>query len=107
MLQSARDAGLPLDARGIPGFDVENPRAIQRDSYAEFYGQMGLIGKIALSLGLKKEPRAIRVGQLIHQSVIERMQEATGQNQYVPKALFNGATLSAKVNPGVQPWSGF
>jgi len=107
MLQSARDAGLPLDARGIPGFDVENPRAIQRDSYVEFYGQMGLIGKIALSLGLKKEPRAIRAGQRIHKSVIERMQEAAGQDQYVPKALFNGAALSAETNPGVQPWGGF
>ena len=107
MLQSARDAGLPFDPRGIPGFDVENPRAIQRDSYTEFYGQMGLIGKIALSLGLKKEPRAIRAGQRIHKSVIERVQEAKGEDQYVPKALFNGAALSAEVNPGVQPWGGF
>ncbi|TMA55924.1 MAG: DUF2235 domain-containing protein, partial [Deltaproteobacteria bacterium] len=37
MLQSARDAGLPLDARGIPGFDLKDPRGLQRDSYKEFY----------------------------------------------------------------------
>ncbi len=107
MLQSARDAGLPLDSRGIPGFDVTNPRAIQRDSYREFYEEMGLIGKIAVSFDLKKEPRAIRAGQRIHQSVIERMQEATTENAYLPTALFNGSVLNPDVNPGIQPWGGF
>jgi len=76
MLQSARDAGLPLDARGIPGFDLKDPRGLQRDSYKEFYDCMGLIGGIAESLHLKREPRAIRAGQRIHQSVFDRMQEA-------------------------------
>ena len=107
MLQSARDAGLPLDSRGIAGFDVTNPRAIQRDSYKEFYEGMGLIGKIAVSFNLKKEPRAIRAGQRIHQSVIERMQEATPEKAYLPNALFNGTALTIDVNPGVQPWGGF
>lgn len=107
MLQSARDAGLPLDARGIPGFDVENPRGIQRDSYKEFYDQMGLVGKIAESLALKKEPRTIRQGQRIHQSVIERMQQGGAQEQYVPKAIYNGKILTPDSNPGIQPWGGF
>jgi uncharacterized protein (DUF2235 family) len=107
MLQSARDAGLPLDSRGIAGFDVTNPRALQRDSYKEFYEGMGLIGKIPVSFNLKKEPRAIRAGQRIHQSVIERMQEATPENAYLPNALFNGTALTTDVNPGVQPWGGF
>lgn len=107
MLQSARDAGLPLDSRGIAGFDVTNPRAIQRDSYKEFYEGMGLIGKIAVSFNLKKEPRAIRAGQRIHQSVIDRMREATPENAYLPNALFNGTALTTDVNPGVQPWGGF
>ena len=107
MLQSARDAGLPLDSRGIPGFDVTNPRAIQRDSYREFYAGMGLIGKIAVSFDLKREPRAVRAGQRIHQSVIERMQEATSENAYLPTALFNGSALKPDVNPGIQPWGSF
>lgn len=107
MLQSARDAGLPLDARGIPGFDVTNPRAIQRNSYKEFYEGMGLVGKIAVSFDLKKEPRAIRAGQRIHQSVIERTQEAGGEELYIPAARFHGSALTADVNPGIQPWGGF
>ncbi len=107
MLQSARDAGLPLDSRGIPGFDVTDPRAIQRDSYKEFYEGMGLIGKIAVTFDLKKEPRAIRAGQRIHQSVIERMQEASDEKEYVPAARFDGNVLTIDVNPGVQPWGGF
>ena len=107
MLQSARDAGLPLDARGIPGFDVTNPRAIQRNSYKEFYEGLGLVGKIAVSFDLKKEPRAIRAGQRIHQSVIERMQEAGGEELYIPAARFHGSALTADVNPGIQPWGGF
>ena len=107
MLQSARDAGLPLDARGIPGFDLKDPRGLQRDSYKEFYDGMGLIGGIAESLNLKHEPRAIRAGQRIHQSVFDRMQEAPGQQPYVPKALFDGTTVSAESNPGIQPWGGF
>lgn len=49
-----RDAGLPLDSRGIPGFDVTDPRAIQRDSYKEFYEGMGLIGKIGVTFDLQK-----------------------------------------------------
>ena len=107
MLQSARDAGLPLDARGIPGFDLKDPRGLQRDSYKEFYDCMGLIGGIAESLNLKREPRAIRAGQRIHQSVFDRMQEASGQQPYVPKALFTGNPISPTVNPGIQPWGGF
>jgi uncharacterized protein (DUF2235 family) len=107
MLQSARDAGLPLDSRGIPGFDVTNPRAIQRDSYKEFYEGMGLIGKIAVSFDLKRAPRAIRDGQRIHQSVVERMQEASAEERYAPTARFNGNVLTADLNPGVQPWGGF
>ena len=107
MLQSARDAGLPLDARGIPGFDLKDPRGLQRDSYKEFYDSMGLIGGIAESLHLKHEPRAIRAGQRIHQSVFDRMQEAPGQQPYIPKALFGGKPLSAESHPGIQPWGGF
>ena len=107
MLQSARDAGLPLDARGIPGFDLKDPRGLQRDSYKEFYDCMGLIGGIAESLNLKREPRAIRAGQRIHQSVFDRMQESSGQQLYVPKARFAGKPLSAASNPAIQPWGGF
>ena len=107
MLQSPRDAGLPLDARGIPGFDLKDPRGLQRDSYKEFYDCMGLIGGIAESLHLKREPRAIRARQRIHQSVFDRMQESPGQQPYVPRALFAGKTLSTESNPGIQPWGGF
>jgi hypothetical protein len=107
MLQSARDAGLPLDSRGIPGFDLKDPRGLQRDSYKEFYDCMGLIGGIAESLNLKRQPRTIRQGQRIHQSVFDRMQEAPGQQRYIPKALFDGKPLSAESSPGIQPWGGF
>jgi hypothetical protein len=103
----ARDAGLPLDARGIPGFDLKDPRGLQRDSYIEFYGCMGLIGAIAESFNLKRQPRAIRQGQRIHQSVFDRMHEAPDQQPYIPKALFNGKPLAAESNPGIQPWGGF
>jgi uncharacterized protein (DUF2235 family) len=107
MLQSARDAGLPLDARGIPGFDLKDPRGLQRDSYKEFYDGMGLIGGIAESLNLKRGPRALRVGQKIHQSVFDRMQESSSPQPYVPKALYAGKPISAESNPGIQPWGGF
>lgn len=107
MLQSARDAGLPLDPRGIPGFDVTDPRAIRRDSYTEFYQCMGLIGKIALSLDLKRGPRVIRAGQRVHQSAIERIQESHAGEAYAPAALYNGAILTPAENPGIQPWGGF
>lgn len=109
MLQSARDAGLPLDPRGIPGFDLDDPRGPQRDSYKEFYDQMGLIGSIAITLGLKREPRSVRAGQRIHQSVIERMQQVggSGEKPYVPIALFNGKAISPESTPGIQPWGGF
>jgi uncharacterized protein (DUF2235 family) len=107
MLQSARDAGLPLDARGIPGFDLTDPRAIQRDSYTEFYDCMGLIGSIAISLDLKRGPRVIRAGQKIHQSVIQRLQESTSTACYVPVARFEGNPLTAEALPGIQPWGGF
>ncbi len=107
MLQAARDAGLPLDSRGIAGFDLKDPRGLQRDSYTEFYAGIGLIGGIAQSLNLKREPRAIRAGQRIHQSVFDRMQESFGQQPYVPKALFASNPLSGESNPGIQPWGGF
>jgi len=107
MLQSARDAGLPLDSRGIAGFDLKDPRGLQRDSYKEFYAGIGLIGGIAQSLNLKREPRAIRAGQRIHQSVFDRIQESSGQQHYVPKGLFDGKAVSAESNPGIQPWGGF
>jgi hypothetical protein len=35
------------------------------------------------------------------------MQEAPGQQPYVPKALFTGNPISPTVNPGIQPWGGF
>jgi uncharacterized protein (DUF2235 family) len=107
MLQSARDAGLPLDARGIPGFDVTNPRALMRDSYTEFYEGIGLIGKVAASLELKKEPRTIRDRHRIHESVIERMTQGHDEKLYIPATRFNGAALTAEVNPGIQPWGSF
>jgi len=93
--------------RRIQGFDVKDPRGLQRDSYKEFYDCMGLIGGIAESLNLKRQPRTIRQGQRIHQSVFDRMQQASNQQLYVPKALFDGKPLSAESNPGIQPWGGF
>jgi uncharacterized protein (DUF2235 family) len=109
MLQSARDAGLPLDARGIPGFDLKDPRGIQRDSYSEFYHQMGIVGEIALSLNLKKQPRSVRDNQRIHQSVFDRIQQgetSTGES-YTPAALCLRKAVGPESNPGVQPWGGF
>lgn len=109
MLQSARDAGLPLDSRGIPGFDLKDPRGIQRDSYSEFYDQMRIVGKLALSLDLKKEPRTIRDGQRIHQSVFDRMQQGAvnADKPYTPAALYHGKAIEPESSPGVQPWGGF
>ncbi|HEX6768294.1 MAG TPA: hypothetical protein VF208_02990, partial [Candidatus Binatia bacterium] len=75
--------------------------------YTEFYGQMGLIGKIAMDLKLKHEPRAVQPNQRVHQSVLDRMQEGGSEKQYSPTALYQGHAISASVNPGVEPWGGF
>ena len=108
VLRMGREAGLPLDLRGVPEFEAKSPIGMQRDSYTEFYRQMGLIGKIALDLGLKHGPRAIQPNQRLHQSVLDRMQESSGADKkYAPAALFRGSTVTAQANPGIEPWGGF
>jgi uncharacterized protein (DUF2235 family) len=107
VLRMGREAGLPLDLRGLPEFDAKSVFGMQRDSYTEFYGQMGLIGKIAMDLKLKHGPRTVQPNHRIHQSVLDRMQEGGGEKQYSATALYQGNTITVDSNPGVEPWGGF
>ena len=98
---------MSIDIRGLHEYDWERSHGgARRDSYVEFYNELGLVGAIAKTLKLKQGPRAIRAGQRIHNSVIEIMQDkiAPGQEPYIPRARYNGNSLSANVNPGIEPW---
>ena len=69
---------------------------------------MGLIGGIAgVAPPQARTARYPEPDNRIHQSVFDRMQEAPGQQPYIPKALFGGKPLSAESHPGIQPWGGF
>lgn len=107
MLRMARDAGLPLDPRGLAEYDAQSPFGMQRDSYAEFYGQMGLIGKIAIGIGAKHGPRTVQASQRIHQSVFDRIGEGTASEKYSPAARFQEQMITTEVNPGVEAWGIF
>jgi hypothetical protein len=107
VLKGARDAGLSIDLRGLPDYDwARSHKGIRRDSYKEFYNELGLVGIIATAFNLKRGPRAVRLGQRIHKSVIEMIQESSAapDNTYVPAARFNGAVLNADSHPGIEPW---
>lgn len=107
VLKAAQEAGISIDLRGLPDFDWEKSHSgRRRDSYAEFYSELGLVGGIAKLFNIKRAGRVIRQGQRIHQSVIEIMQDKTepGLAPYVPAARYNGDALSADVNPGIEPW---
>jgi hypothetical protein len=107
LLKAAQDAGILIDLRGLPEFDWEKSHSgRRRDSYTEFYSELGLIGGIAKLFNIKRLPRAIRQGQRIHQSVIEIMQDkiAPEQEPYVPVALYNGNVISSTVNLDIEPW---
>jgi hypothetical protein len=107
VLKAAQDAGMLIDLRGLPEFDWNRSHTgARRDSYSEFYSELGLVGAIARTLKLKRGPRAIQPGQRIHKSVIEIMGDkvAPEQEPYVPKARYQDSALSAEVNPGIEPW---
>ena len=107
MLRKAQEAGLAIDFRGLPDFDHQKTAgSIRRDSYREFYNELGIIGDIAKAFGLKREGRAIQPNQRIHKSVFEIMQESAADGEaYRPKARFNGDVLADTANPGVEPWA--
>ena len=78
VLKAAQDAGISIDLRGLPDFDWEKSHSgRRRDSYAEFYSELGLVGGIAKLFSIKRAARVIRQGQRIHQSVIEIIQDKT------------------------------
>ena len=107
VLKAAQEAGMLIDLRGLAEFDWERShRGGRRDSYAEFYSELGLVGAIARTVGLKRGPRAIQPGQRIHKSVVEIMQDKTapGMVPYVPAARYDGEPLSTDLNPGIEPW---
>ena len=107
VLKAAQDTGILIDLRGLPDFDWEKSHSgVRRDSYAEFYNELGLVGGIAKTLNLKRGPRAVRQGQRIHKSVIEIMQDkiAPGQKPYVPTARYNGTVITPDASPGIEPW---
>jgi len=107
VLKAAQDAGISIDLRGLPDFDWgKSHGGTRRDSYAEFYSELGLAGAIAKRFNIKRAPRVIRQDQRIHQSVIEIMQDkiTPGLAPYIPTARYNGDAVSADVNPGIEPW---
>lgn len=107
VLKAAQDAGILIDLRGLPDFDWEKSHSgRRRDSYAEFYSELGLVGGIAKLFNIKRAPRVIRQGQRIHKSVIEIMQDKAppGLKAYIPIARYNSSALSADINPGIEPW---
>ncbi|HSE87095.1 MAG TPA: DUF2235 domain-containing protein [Candidatus Binatia bacterium] len=107
VLKAAQDAGISIDLRGLPEFDWNRSHTgTRRDSYSEFYNELGLVGAIARTLKLKRGPRAIQLGQRIHKSVIEIMQDkiAPGLEPYVPSARYQGNPLSAEVDLDIEPW---
>ena len=68
VLKAAQDAGILIDLRGLPDFDWERShRGGRRDSYTEFYTELGLVGGIAKLFNIKRAPRVIRQGQRIRQ----------------------------------------
>ncbi len=107
VLKAAQDAGISIDLRGLPEFDWNRSHSgTRRDSYSEFYNELGLVGAIARTLKLKQGPRAIRLGQRIHKSVIEIMEDkiASGLEPYVPGARYQGNPLSGEVDLDIEPW---
>ena len=107
VLKAAQDAGILIDLRGLPDFDWERSHSgLRRDSYTEFYNELGLVGGIAKAFNLKRGPRAILEGQRVHKSAIEIMGDkiTQGQEPYVPRARYNGNPLTADSNPGIEPW---
>lgn len=107
VLKAAQDAGISIDLRGLPEFGWDRSHTgARRDSYTEFYNELGLVGAIARTLKLKRGPRAIQLGQRIHKSVIDIMQDkvAPDQKPYIPAARYNSNPVTADANPGVEPW---
>ena len=107
VLKAAQDAGILIDLRGLPEYDWDKSHSgARRDSYIEFYNELGLVGAITKTFNLKRGSRAIQPGQRIHRSVLEIMQDkiAPGQKPYVPAARYNGTPISADANPGTEAW---
>ena len=79
-----------------------------RDSYSGVLQRIGTRrspsrGQLKASSG---NPRAIQLGQRIHKSVIEIMQDkiASGLEPYVPGCTVPGNPLSAEVDLDIEPW---
>jgi len=107
LLKAARDAGIMIDLRGLPDYDWQRSHdGNRRDSYREFYDELGLVGVVAEKFKLKRDGRKIGANQRIHTSVFEIMQDPVdpGKPLYVPSARYNGSPLSTVSNPGIEPW---
>ena len=107
LLKAARDAGIMIDLRGLPDYDWQRSHdGTRRDSYREFYDELGLVGVVAEKFKLKRDGRKIGANQRIHTSVFEIMQDPVdpGKPLYVPSARYNGSPLSTVSNPGIEPW---
>lgn len=108
VLRNAREAGLTFEPRALPGFDREMPTGIRRNSYIEFYSSIKLVGTLIHRLGLKEEPRRVRIGQRLHESVLERIREGSdpgiSQSQaYKPCVDVSGMQIPDQV----EPWGQF
>lgn len=101
MLQQAKAAGLSFDPAAVESVDspaaiaavrAAVPTAVMRDSYTEFLKSFDLVGRTLAKVKWGAAPRGIAPGQLIHEAVLERMQQAPG---YTPVArLPDGSSLT-------------
>lgn len=73
MLNQAKQLGLNVDLRKIPGWAIQCPEGERRPSYDEFWGNYPDLGPLVEKMGLLKVDRPIVPGQRLHISVIEAM----------------------------------
>lgn len=82
MLQHAKEKGLDTDLTQVEGWDTALPLGQIRNSYNEFWENIG-IGKLIMGLHLEQKIRTILPDQFIHQSVF-----VASEKNYKPHATF-------------------
>ncbi len=94
MLRKASEAGLKAELQDIRGYNFETVQRV-RDSWAEFWRDLKVVGEFIENRGWQKVPRMIPDGHKVHESVLEAMQKIA----YVPIAQRSGAPIDAAVEP--------
>ncbi len=93
IVSKAVEAKLPVQDAYIEGWTAENAGGEQRDSYAEFQQQLGLVGRLAMLFHIGAIHRTILDGQKIHATVFDRIAAFQGKAPaYLPAANLYGGT---------------